>query len=293
MTVSGECRLKDGRKVLLREARPQDVPAIARLYMQLSGESSRSRFHGGQPGPALVSKFARLDSQPGIAGVVAVITHQAGRLAAEARYVPVGEGTAELALTVLDGYQGSGLGRLLLGALVEHARGAGIQRLRAVVSLSNGPMLHLLEQYGWVLAEPTDSCSIAYLEISAVGGMPGWPVAVTGPRVLVERRGWFDDAQVAALRSAGNDVRVCSGPRRRTGRTCPLLTSGHCRLVEEADCIVFLLPRDDKDCAAVLEAHRRQNRTWRSSGDEAIAARSSHPPVTPFRAATAPPTVLG
>ncbi|MGE5290855.1 MAG: N-acetyltransferase family protein [Micromonosporaceae bacterium] len=261
MAVSGECHLKDGRTVVLREAGPQDVLAIARLYMELSGESSRSRFHGGQPGPALVSRFARLDSAPGTVSVVAAMTDEPGRLAAEARYVSVGEGAAELALTVLDGYQDTGLGRLLLGALVERARGSGIERLRAVVSLANGPMLHLLEPYGWVLAEPTDSCSVAYLEISAVGGMPGWPAADAGPRVLVERRGWFDDARVAALRSAGNDVRVCNGPRRRTGRTCPLLTSGHCRLAEEADLIVFLLPCDDQDCAAVLEAHRRQNRT--------------------------------
>jgi hypothetical protein len=78
-----------------------------------------------------------------------------------------------------------------------------------------------------------------------------------GRRVLVERREWFDNAQVAALRAAGKEIRQCTGPRRKAGLTCPLVTSGRCRLAEEADVIVSLLPADDPDCAAVLTAHQR------------------------------------
>jgi len=88
--------------------------------------------------------------------------------------------------------------------------------------------------------------------------MPGWPAGSAGRRVLVERRNWFDDGQVAALRSAGNDVRQCTGPRPETGRACPLVTAGHCRLAEEADLIMSLLPGDEPDCTAVLAAHRRR-----------------------------------
>jgi GNAT superfamily N-acetyltransferase len=257
MTGSGECQLKDGRVVLLRAAGPEDVPAIERLLTGLSRESFRSRFQAGQPAPALVARFARLDPPPAMVSVVAEMTDDPGRLAAEARYVSVGGGTGELALTVLDSYQGAGLGRLLLGALVERARESGVERLRAVVSLTNAPMLHLLARYGWALAEATDDYSTACLEISATGGMPGWPATAAGPRVLVEQRGWFDNERVAALRSAGCDVRQCTGPRRQTGRACPLLTSGHCRLAEEADLIVPLFASDDEDYAPVLEAHRR------------------------------------
>jgi hypothetical protein len=72
-----------------------------------------------------------------------------------------------------------------------------------------------------------------------------------------ERRSWFDDARVTALRAAGKDVRQCTGPLREAGRACPLVTSGHCRLAEEAELIVSLLPDGDPDCAAVLAAHRR------------------------------------
>jgi GNAT superfamily N-acetyltransferase len=255
MTVNGDCRLADGRTVVLRAAGPGDVVAITRLYLELSAESFRRRFHSGRPAPALVARFAGLRSDT-VCFVAA--SHAAPDcLAAEARYVPIGGGTAELALTVADGYQGAGLGHLLLEALVQRAREDGLQRLRAIVLLDNKPMLRLLQHYGWTLADATEDF-VACLEISAVGGMPGWPAQSAGQRVLVERRGWFDDKRVTALRSAGKDVLQCTGPLRDAGRACPLVTSAQCRLAEEAELIVTLLPDGDPDCVAVLAAHRRR-----------------------------------
>ncbi len=266
MAVMSERQLKDGRAVWLRSAGAADVPAIARLFTDLSPAAFRSRFQVGQPTPALVTRLAGITEPPGTVCVVAsAVTREVpgaaaerGPLIAEARYVPLGEGTAELALTVRDDYQGAGLGRILLGELAERAPASRIERLRAIVSLSNTAMLHLLAPYGWVLAEPADECSTACLEISATGGMPGWPADVTGRRVLVEQRGWFETSRVAGLRAAGDDVRQCQGPGRGAGRICPLVTSGRCRLAEEADVIVSLLPADDGDCAAVLDAHRQR-----------------------------------
>jgi L-amino acid N-acyltransferase YncA len=256
MTVSRECQLADGRLVVLRAAGPGDVPAIAGLYMDLSTESFYRRFNTERPAPALVAQLASFGS--GAACLVAAAPSDAGRVVAEARYVPIAPGTAELALTVADSYQGAGLGHLLLDSLVERARADGLERLRAVVLLANTAMLRLLQSFGWVLAAPTEDFSVVFLEISAVGGMPGWPAGSTGRRVLVERRSWFDDPQVAGLRAAGNDVRQCSGPRGETGRVCPLVTTGHCRLAEQADLIVSRLPGDEPECTAVLAAHRRR-----------------------------------
>jgi len=121
-----------------------------------------------------------------------------------------------------------------------------------VVLLDNTAMLRVLQCYGWVLAAPTEDFSVAFLEIPAIGGMPGWWAVSAGRRVLVERRGWSDDGQVAALRSASKEVRQCSGPLRKAGSACSLVASGRCRLAEEAEVIVSLLPAGDPDCAAVL-----------------------------------------
>jgi L-amino acid N-acyltransferase YncA len=255
MAARNEFRLTDGRVVVLRPAGPGDVPAITGLYLGLSSESFYYRFHAGQPAPQLVTRLASFGN--GTACLVASPPADPGRLVAEARYVPIARGTAELALTIADGYQGAGMGHLLLDALVGRAHADGLDRLLAVVLLDNIPMLRLLQRYGWALAAPTEDFSVAYLEISAIGGMPGWPAGGTGQRVLVERRSWFDDQQVTALRSAGNHVRQCTGPLPEAGRACPLVTSGRCRLAEEADLIVSLLPGDEPDCAAVVAAHRR------------------------------------
>jgi len=247
------CRLADGRVAVLRRAGPDDVPLITRFYLGLDSESFYRRFYTARPAPELVAQFASF--RGGTACVVAC--SPAEGLVAEARYLPIAPGTAELALTVRHDYQGVGLGHLLLDALVERAHEDGLDRLRAIVLLENTPMLRLLQRYGWVLAAPIEDSSVAYLEISANGGMPGWPADSAGQRVLVERRSWFDDRQIAALRSAGQDVRQCAGPLHRVGRTCPLVTSGRCRLAEGADVIVSLLPVGEPDCAAVLAAHRR------------------------------------
>jgi GNAT superfamily N-acetyltransferase len=253
----GEIRLRDGRKVRLRAAGPADVPGIARLYAGLSPQSFQSRFLSAGRAPALLARLARIDVIPGTVCLIAAVAPESGFLAAEARYMPTAEDVGELALTVRDDFQGAGLGRLLLSALAAHARASGIERLSAVVSLTNGPMLRLLARYGWALTESADECMVAYLEISAIGGMPGWPSAAAGRRILVERRGWFDDRRVAALRTAGNHIRQCPGPSQRSGHTCPLISSGRCRLAEDADRILTLLPGDDQDCVAVAGAHRR------------------------------------
>jgi RimJ/RimL family protein N-acetyltransferase len=255
MAAGNECRLADGRVVVLSRAGPDDVPAITRLYLELSSESFYRRFYTAQPAPARVAQLASFAS--GTACLVAAPPGDPGRLVAEARYTPIAPGTAELALTVRDDYQGARMGHLLLDALVERAHEDGLDRLRAVVLLGNTPMLRLLQRFGWVLAAPIEDFSVACLEISAIGGMPGWPVGSAGQRVLVERRGWFDDQRVAALRSAGKDIRQCTGPAHKIGRACPLVTSGRCRIAEQADMIVSLLPADEPDCAAVLAAHRR------------------------------------
>jgi GNAT superfamily N-acetyltransferase len=254
---NGEIRLRDGRVVVPRVATAADVPRIAELYAELSADSFRLRFHSGRPKPVLLARLARIDVVPGTVSLIAAAPGRPDRLVAEARYVPNAEDAGELALAVLDDFQGLGLGRLMLSALADHARASGLERLSAVVSLSNSTMLHLLTQRGTALTEPADECLVVCLEIAAAGGMPGWPRTSSGQRILVERRGWFADRRVAALRAAGHEVRQCSGPDRRTGRACPLVGEGRCALAEGADLIVTLLPGDDADCAAVTEAHQR------------------------------------
>ena len=128
MAVMGKIGLKDARTVLVRGASAGDVPDIARLLGELSPESFRARFQGGLPTPSLVATLARADQVPGTVCIVAALPREPQHLVAEARYVPIGGDVAELAVTVLDGYQRPGLGEVMLDALVDRARRGGRSR---------------------------------------------------------------------------------------------------------------------------------------------------------------------
>jgi GNAT superfamily N-acetyltransferase len=217
MEGDAEIRLRDGRSIKLRMAAAVDVPRIAELYAGLSAESFRRRFFSGRPKPVLLARLARIDVAPGAVSLIAA-SPGSDRLAAEARYVPTAEDAGELALAVLDDFQGLGLGRLMLSALIDHAKASGLERLSAVVNIANDTMLHLLTRYGSALTEPADESFVVSLEISATGGMPGWPRAYAGQRILVERRGWFDDPR---RRPAGRRERRAAVHRPGPGADLP------------------------------------------------------------------------
>ena len=68
---------------------------------------------------------------------------------ATARFVRTVEDprVAEIALTVIDDYQGQGLGRTMLGRLAAAALQRGVARLRALIVPDNAPVLGMLRKY--------------------------------------------------------------------------------------------------------------------------------------------------
>ena len=64
------------------------------------------------------------------------------------RYVVVRPGTAEVAFTVVDKYQGQGIGTALMRHLATLARDSGLKELIAEVLPENTPMLKVFEQSG-------------------------------------------------------------------------------------------------------------------------------------------------
>lgn len=77
-------------------------------------------------------------------------------------------------------------------------------------------------------------------------------------RVLIEdpNAEWFDE--FARYRSAGLEVAVCTGPDA-PGQKCPHLAGRGCDLWDEADIVVFALPRDEPAGRMVLKVGRREH----------------------------------
>ncbi len=73
---------------------------------------------------------------------------------AVARYVRTDDGAAEVAVAVVDAWQGRGVGGTLTTLLLDHAREAGVHALDAHVLTENHASLALLHRFGF---RPTGS----------------------------------------------------------------------------------------------------------------------------------------
>lgn len=168
--------LPDGRVVTLAPLTPAAKPLIAQGIERVSPESSRRRFF------TVRRRFSEreLDEMTTLDGYD---RHAIGATGWSAQG-PVGAGiaryaraagdptTAEVALLVVDDYQGMGLGRLMLARIAQAASARGIERFTALVLRDNAPMLGLLRRYA-----------------------PGLSVADAGEHLRVEvplpRRSWW------------------------------------------------------------------------------------------------------
>lgn len=145
------CTLRDGTPVLVRPIQPEDKAQLAAGFQRLSEESRYRRFMA--PVQQLDEEQLRTLTEVDYVDRFAWVAVRADRPEeglGVSRYVRVESepDVAEVAVTVVDDYQGRGLGTLLLALLAAAARAAGIKRFRAYVLEENAPMIALLEDLG-------------------------------------------------------------------------------------------------------------------------------------------------
>ena len=140
--------LKDGRAAQLFTLRAEHAPAIAQGFAKLSKRSRYFRFFAAKRELSAdeLQRLIALDGFNQFAIAAAVETLAGWEGAAVARLVRVDDAPdcAEFAITVLDDYQGLGLGRLLLERLLAAAAERGYRCLRGEVLAENRAMLGLL-----------------------------------------------------------------------------------------------------------------------------------------------------
>jgi GNAT superfamily N-acetyltransferase len=141
--ATSEVRLRDGSVIHLREVRPSDKGAIAEGFERLSPESRYRRFFTAMSrlSDADLKYLTEVDHHDHEA-VLAFDSN--GEPVGVARYVRVDDdGEAEVAVAVVDDWQGRGAGTALLERLVERARENGIQRFVASVLQENAEAIEL------------------------------------------------------------------------------------------------------------------------------------------------------
>jgi RimJ/RimL family protein N-acetyltransferase len=146
--------LRDGSAVLIRPVRGTDGPLLADGFARLSPRSRRMRFLGTKTtlSAAELRYFTDVDhhDHEAIGALSAADGHGVGI----ARYVRDADDpqAAEVAVTVVDDWQGRGLGTELVSRLSDRARQAGIHRFTALVAAENVAVAGLARKLGARLA---------------------------------------------------------------------------------------------------------------------------------------------
>jgi RimJ/RimL family protein N-acetyltransferase len=144
--------LADGARVLVRPVQPGDKPLFADAWQHFGEESRYRRFLGAKGGLSAsdLAYFTEVDHVDHEA--IGARDAQSGAGVGVARYVRLRErpAVAEAAVSVVDAWQGRGLGGELLRRLTAHAREHGVERFQASLFAYNHSMLALFEEVGEV-----------------------------------------------------------------------------------------------------------------------------------------------
>lgn len=147
-----EVRLRDGARVLVRPIVPDDRTRLREGFHRLSPESRYQRFQSTMRdlSDAQLRHLTEIDYDDHMAWVALDPTRPDLPSLGVARYIrDAGHpDVAEVAVTVLDAWQGRGLGTLLLGLLSEWAAAHGVRTFRAYTLTTNEAMIRIFRDIG-------------------------------------------------------------------------------------------------------------------------------------------------
>jgi RimJ/RimL family protein N-acetyltransferase len=167
--------LRDGSAVLIRQVRSADAPLLADGFARLSAASRQLRFLGVKKdlSAAELRYFTDVDHHDHEA--LGALDLAGGHGVGIARYIRDADDpqAAEIAVTIVDDWQGRGLGTELLAQLSDRARQEGIRRFTALADAGNVAVAALLRNAGAHLARRGRG-TVEY-EITLTGGAARGP----------------------------------------------------------------------------------------------------------------------
>ena len=140
-----------GHRLCVRPLEPTDRDAYLEGFARLSPESRYLRFAGPKPRLSAADLAYLLDVDHHRHEALVAFEGRSGRGVGVARYVrlPRDPSAADVAVTVIDDWQGRGVGRHLLALLTRRAAADGITRLHADALRQNRRALRLLRGNGF------------------------------------------------------------------------------------------------------------------------------------------------
>jgi RimJ/RimL family protein N-acetyltransferase len=154
--------LVDGREVAIRAQRPGDREALHAAVRRASRETLYHRFLAAKR--ELTEKeehfFLDVDFVTQVALVAEARENGLAVIVGGCRYMVIEPGRAEVAFSVIDDYQGRGLGTVLMRHITAVGREAGLEELVAEVLADNEPMLKVFERSGLAITARRDGAVV-------------------------------------------------------------------------------------------------------------------------------------
>ena len=143
-------KLRNGEQIEIRALTPQDRDDLMAAVDRTSGDSLYRRFFAVRRHftETEESFYLNVDFVSHVALIASADENGQPIIIAGGRYVVGEPGQAEVAFTVVDKYQGRGVGAALLRHLAMIARQAGLRELVAYVLPDNRAMLKVFEKSG-------------------------------------------------------------------------------------------------------------------------------------------------
>lgn len=166
-----EAQLKDARWVCLRTIRPSDEERIRDGIEAMSDRARYLRFFTAfrTPPDSIVKRLSAVDGHDHIGWGAILLDGQEYPPIAAAHAVRLDDrpGTGELAVAVLDDYQGLGLGRMLIATVLGDCVAEDLHRLEMQVLGENRAAVELLLGLGAEVAQSEGSVTTFALDAGA------------------------------------------------------------------------------------------------------------------------------
>ena len=161
--IPRDLELRDGLRVTVRAVRPEDRDEVQAFLKRLSEESRYSRFMSPLRELSPVMLERAVHPEQGRELQLIALSREGARqtIAGGARYsAAAGSKDCEFALTVADDWQGRGLARQLLEALMAAARAEGFVSMEGYILASNARMLGLARRLGFERIESPEGPTV-------------------------------------------------------------------------------------------------------------------------------------
>ncbi|MGZ4186668.1 MAG: N-acetyltransferase family protein [Solirubrobacteraceae bacterium] len=175
MTLGAPIKLRDGSRIRIRQGHRLDRDLLLQGFQRLSAESRYRRFLVAMPelSEEMVRYLTEIDHHDHEAMIA--LDERTGEGIGVARYVRNRERSdkAEVAVTVIDDWQGRGVGTILLEVICGRAREEGIRTFTALMLATNQEMMDVFRGLGPVRIVDHDTGTIEIeMPIPTIGVPP-------------------------------------------------------------------------------------------------------------------------